>query len=146
MSMKVFIFADAHITGLGAILAQGKDIQSARPVAVASRTTTNAEKRYPQLDLEAMSVDFGLRRFRNYVLGAPETVTVTTDHRPLCSIFSGSRTGSIRIRYVMWMIYFENVSQLSSIKRIQTVFFFFIDPPCPTVIKKYWFYQTVINP
>ena len=74
---------DAHITGLSAILAQGHCVEDAKPVAIASRTTNQAEKHYPQLDLEASSVDFGLRRFREYFVGAPHIVKVVTDHKPL---------------------------------------------------------------
>ena len=59
MTKPTFIFVDAHITGIGAMLAQD-DITSARPVAFASRTTSQAETQYPQLDLEAISIDFGL--------------------------------------------------------------------------------------
>ena len=95
-SKPTYLFTDAHITGLGAILAQGDSVETARPVAVASRTTTDAEKRYPQIDLEGLAVDYALLRFRNYLLGSPTTVTVVTDHMPLCAIFNGNRTGSIR--------------------------------------------------
>ena len=56
MSKPTFVFTDAHITGLGAMLAQGEDIHTAKPVAFASRTTSPAESRYPQLDLEAMGL------------------------------------------------------------------------------------------
>jgi len=79
MGKQTFLFTDAHITGLGAILAQGENVNSAKPIVFASRTTSSAEKRYPQIDLEATAVDFGLRRFRNYLVGAPETVHVITD-------------------------------------------------------------------
>ena len=93
---KTFIVVDAHITGLGAMLAQGEDVESLHPVAFASRTTKQHEKLYPQLDLEAVSVNYGLTRFRNYLVGSPEKITVVTDHKPLCSIFNGTRNGSIR--------------------------------------------------
>ena len=96
MSKQTFIFTDAHITGLGAILAQGESVETAKPIAISSRTTTDSEKNYPQIDLEGLAVDFGLRRFRNYLVGAPSTVIVVTDHMPLCSVFNGNRTGSIR--------------------------------------------------
>ena len=96
LEKPIFIFADAHLSGLGSILAQGDTIQNARPIAFTSRTTNAAETHYPQLDLEAMAVDFSLRRFRNYIIGAPEVITVVTDHKPLCSIFNGNRRGSIR--------------------------------------------------
>ena len=96
MNKPTFVIVDAHITGIGAILAQGDSIDSAKPVALASRTTSQAEKRYPQLDLEATAIDFGLRRFRNYLVGSPECINVITDHKPLCSVFNGNRSGSIR--------------------------------------------------
>ena len=54
------MFTDAHISGLGVMLAQGLNIKEARPVAFASRTMHGAEVRYLQLDLEAMGLDFRL--------------------------------------------------------------------------------------
>ena len=44
-----YIFADAHRTGLGAVLAQGSSINETVPIAIASRATTEVEQRYPQL-------------------------------------------------------------------------------------------------
>ena len=82
---KIFVVTDAHATGLGAMLLQGDDFESAKPVVIASRTTSNAEHRYPQLDLEATGIDFALRRFWNYLVGAPEVIVIT-DHKPLCPI------------------------------------------------------------
>ena len=92
---RTFISVDAHKTGLSAILMQGKTRDTSKPIAFASRTTTPAEQRYPQLDLEALSIDFGLRRFRYYIVGGP-AVDVITDHKPLISIFANRRKGSIR--------------------------------------------------
>ena len=71
-------------------------MENALPVAVASRTTTESEKRYPQIDLEGLGIDYALYRFRNYIVGSPSTITVVTDHQPLCAVFNGNRTGSIR--------------------------------------------------
>ena len=90
-----FIFVDAHLSGLSAILMQGETSDSAKPVAFASRATTPVEQRYPQLDLEALAIDFGLRRFRYFIAGGPE-IKVVTDHKPLVSIFSNARKGSVR--------------------------------------------------
>lgn len=96
MKKDIYILTDAHITGLGSMLGQKDDKQIIRPVVFASRTTKPAEGRYPQLDLEGLGIDFGLRRFRNYIVGAPNPITVVTDHKPLCSIFNGNKSGSIR--------------------------------------------------
>ena len=93
--LQTFVFVDAHQTGLSAMLAQGDAIEHARPVAIASRTTSEAEKHYPQLDLEASSTDFGLRCFREYLVGSPSVIKVVTDHKPLVPIFNNRRKGSI---------------------------------------------------
>ena len=97
---KTFIIVDGHKTGLGAILAQGPTLTEAKPVALASRTTSVSEKSCPQLELEATSLDFGLRRFREYVIGSPTLIKVITDHKPLIHIFNGRRSGSIRTRRI----------------------------------------------
>ena len=54
------IFTDAHILGRSAILAQGGNYHDAKPLVIASQTTSQSEKRYPQLDLEATAIDFAL--------------------------------------------------------------------------------------
>ena len=99
-NLQSFVFVDAHITGFGAILAQGTSIEDAKPVAVASRCTSKSEKHYPQIDLEGMSVDYGLRRFREYLVGSPLVVHVVTDHKPLVPIFNGKRKGSVRTQRI----------------------------------------------
>ena len=96
ISKPTFIFTDVHQSGLSAILAQGSDRDNAKPVAFASRCTCKAEKNYAQLDLEAMTVDFALRRVRSYLVGAPNDTITVTDHHPLLSDFNGKRNGSIR--------------------------------------------------
>ena len=96
MGKRTFVFTDGHKTGLGAMLVQGDTLETAKPVIFALRSTKSAETRYPQLDLEGMSLDFGLRRFRNYLVGAPDAITCVTDHKPLCPIFNGKRHGSFR--------------------------------------------------
>ena len=68
-SLPTFILVDAHQSGLSAVLAQGDSPATAKMVSCASRATTPVERRYHQLDLEALAVDFGLRRFRHYLVG-----------------------------------------------------------------------------
>ena len=95
INKQTFIFVDASIHGFGAMLCQGSSIKDCSPVDVASRSTKGAESRYPQIDLEAMAIDFALQRFRFFLLGSPQ-VTVITDHKPLVPIFAHTRRGSIR--------------------------------------------------
>ena len=97
LNEQTYIFVDGHKSGLGAILAQGPSIESCKPVDIKSRCTNKAEsKGYAQLDLEAMAVDFALRRFRQYLVGSPHPCIIVTDHKPLLGVFNGRRSGSIR--------------------------------------------------
>ena len=98
--LATFLFVDGQKTGLGTMLAQSKSIADAKPVAVASRSTSLAEMAYPQLDLEAASLDFGLRRFREYLVGSPTIIKVVTDHKPLVPVFNGRRNCSIRTQRI----------------------------------------------
>ena len=98
--LPTVLFVDAHVTGLSAILAQERGPGEYSPISCASRATTGIERRYPQLDLEALSIDFALRRYRQYLAGGP-TCSVYTDHKPLVSIFGSARKGSIRTERIM---------------------------------------------
>ena len=97
LGKQTFVFVDAHKSGLSAILAQGDSMESAKPIDIKSRSTNATEaSSYSQLDLEGMAVDFALRRFRQYLIGAPTPAIIVTDHRPLLGVFNGRRSGSIR--------------------------------------------------
>ena len=93
--LQTEIHVDAHISGLSALLIQVDRQGERHMVGVSSRATTPVETRYPQIDLESLAVDFGLRRYRFYIAGGPQ-VTVVTDHKPLRSIFKNLRKGSVR--------------------------------------------------
>lgn len=59
---KLVLECDASPYGIGAVLSQVDDNGSEKPVAFASRTLTSAEKRYSQLDKEALAVLFGVKK------------------------------------------------------------------------------------
>ena len=99
MKKNIYIFTDAHISGLAAILAQGDNYHGAKPIVIVSWTTSQSETRYPQLDLEATAIYLALWCFRNYIVGAPN-VEIITDHKPLCPILNTHSQGSIRTDWI----------------------------------------------
>ena len=70
---------DASEYGLGSAL-----FQEGKPVAFGSRTLTETEKRYAQIEKEMLAVSFGLEKFHHYTYG--RYVRVDTYHKPLFAI------------------------------------------------------------
>ena len=68
--------ADASQRGLGACLRQ-----EGEPIAYASKSLTDTETRYANIERELLAIVFACQRFNTYVLGRP--FTVESDHKPL---------------------------------------------------------------
>ena len=80
---SVEIPCDASDRGLGCCI-----MQNGQPCAYASRSMTDTEAHYPQIEKETLSIVFAVERFEQCVYGRP--VKVETDHKPLESIFKKS--------------------------------------------------------
>ena len=76
MKKPVTVRCDASKSGLGAVL-----LQDDKPIAFASRSMTDAEVRYAQIEKELLAVVFAMERFHQFTYG--QSVTVESDHRPL---------------------------------------------------------------
>jgi hypothetical protein len=79
VTKPVKLAVDSSQYGLGAVL-----LQDEKPVAYASRSLTECETRYAQIEKELLAVVFGLEHFHYYVYG--KTVQVESDHKPLEAI------------------------------------------------------------
>jgi len=64
VQMPVTVSYDASPTGPGGML-----LQDERPVAYPSRSITDAESRYAQIEEELLAVHFSLERFNQYIYG-----------------------------------------------------------------------------
>lgn len=80
-SRDVVIQCDSSKDGLGSCL-----MQDGQPVSFVSRSLTNAEKNYAQIEKELLAIVFSCEKFHNYIYG--RKVTVQSDHRPLVSIIN----------------------------------------------------------
>ena len=84
-SCPVGISCDAWESGVGAVLFYRYKDKSERPIANASKTLTDAQKRYPQIQKEALSIIFALKKYHQFLYGRP--FVLVTDHKPLISMF-----------------------------------------------------------
>ena len=67
---------DASSRGLGAVL-----IQHGKPIAFASKSLSDCEQRYANIEREMLAVVFGCERFHMYVYG--KSFVLESDHKPL---------------------------------------------------------------
>ena len=77
------IQCDTSKQGLGTVL-----LQEGKPVMYISRTLTETEQRYSNIERELLAVVFALERLNHYTAGY--RVKVETDHEPLTSIWKKS--------------------------------------------------------
>ena len=78
------ISADASSQGLGAVLLQKYDSEW-KPVAYASRSLSDTEANYAQIEKEALASVWACEKFSSYVLGMQ--FMIKTDHKPLVALF-----------------------------------------------------------
>ena len=79
--LPIKMAADASAYDIGAVVSHVLPDGSERPIAFASRTLSNSECNYAQLEKEALAVVFGIKKFHQYLYG--RKFTMVTDHKPL---------------------------------------------------------------
>lgn len=78
--LPIVIYCDASKDGLGCCLLQNK-----KPVAYASRSLSQTEKRYAQIEKELLVVYFACHKFHQLIYDYH--TLIFTDHKPLITIF-----------------------------------------------------------
>ena len=95
------ICADASSYGLGAVLMQQSD-STWKPVAYASRSLTETEKRYAQIEKEALASTWACEKFSTYILG--KKFLIETDHKPLVPLLGTKHLDSLPPRVLRFRL------------------------------------------
>lgn len=101
-SLLVELWSNAPQYGLGNVIMHVYPNGKRRPIAYASRTLDEHEKRYGQINKEALAIMFGFKRFHLYLY--VRQFTVVADHKPPERIF-GPKTAipsSAAMRLQRW--------------------------------------------
>lgn len=85
-NLEVKLTTDASLHGLGCILSHVFPDGTEKPIAYASRTLSDAEKNYAQIEREGLAIIFGLTKFNQYLYG--REFTLVSDNKPLLAIFN----------------------------------------------------------
>ena len=95
------VSADASSYGLGAVLLQ-KVKSDWKPVAYASRSMTETERRYAQIEKEALAITWACEKFSDYILG--KVIAIETDHKPLVPLLGTKHLDSLPPRVLRFRL------------------------------------------
>ena len=79
--LETKVITDASPTGLGAVLVQGKE---EKPVMFISRSLTDHERNYSQIEREGLCVVWALNRLKQFLYG--RRFKIVTDNKPLAQV------------------------------------------------------------
>ncbi|UYV67807.1 K02A2.6-like [Cordylochernes scorpioides] len=119
-SRTTIVSADASSFGLGGVLRQEQSDGSLKPIAYVSRTLSETEKRYSQIEKEGLAIVWTCDRLKDYVTGIK--IHIETDHKPLIAIFTSKSLEDMTPRLqrlkMRMMRYSYQISHIAGKKQI----------------------------
>ncbi|UYV72834.1 K02A2.6-like [Cordylochernes scorpioides] len=102
--LPIRLSCDSSSYRLGAVLSQIDVDGNERPIYFISRTLSQAEKKYSQIDKECLSIIWALKKFNNYLFG--RKFELITDNKPLHHILNPKReiSSNMSARLQRWTL------------------------------------------
>lgn len=117
--LDITVACDASGYGIGAVLSHRMPDMSEKPVGFMSRTLNEAERKYSQIEKEALTCVSAVSHFHSYQWGY--RFTLQTDHKPLLTLFNESKAitqqAAIRIQRWAWRLRVHNGLEVNKTTR-----------------------------
>ena len=110
-SLPTTVSSDASSYGIGGTIMQEHD-GILKPVAFVSRTMTDAEKRYSQIEKELLAIVWTCEKFSRYLIGI-DKFRIITDHKPLVPIINDKDLDVVPARCVRLLIRYMRFSGIA---------------------------------